>query len=359
MEGMTKRLISCALAVGAAVGLAVAAKAQINVLQNISLQLTIYQQGATNPNGRKVSDQVIAYTTKSLITNLEAVTGQPFGSGAKLVLSTLYSNTSAGSAIYSTLFSTNLALASNTSLIIGGLPYYGDYDDTATNNYGVMMLSNNTILSGDSPGSIRNSIVSVVTTSDVTNASVALDTNALATLTPSTDANGDVTNVAVLEQQVTAGSGVPIVSNGPTTIAILYDGANLYPVTNYIGVSQISPAQIVVETGKGLDTTNALTVTNLASQTGFSIQGLNINYSTPSGSNYLNLDLQGFVKQTLKVDTLAAKKGTNTAVVADVFGANATWNVNGWGDMGENVTNASPIVVDGTVTVSFLKNLAQ
>ena len=188
---MTKRLISCALAVGATVGLAVAAQAQINVLQNISLQLTIYQQGATNPNGRKVSDRVIAYTTKSLITNLEAVTGQPFGSGAKLVLSTLYSNTSASGAVYSTLFSTNLTLASNTSLIIGGpqFPYYGDFYGSATNNYGVMTLSNNTIISGDSPGSIPNSIVSVVTTNGVTNASVALDINALATLTPSTNAD--------------------------------------------------------------------------------------------------------------------------------------------------------------------------
>jgi hypothetical protein len=119
-----------------------------------------------------------------------------------------------------------------------------------------------------------------------------------------------------------------------------------------------------------------LTVTNLASQTGFSIQYLQINYFTPTGPTNLTLNLQGFVKQTLKVDTLAAKKGTNAAVVEDIFGASSTWNVNGSGyaggtfttnptnavevgNLGGYLTNASPIVVEGSVNVSFLKNLPQ
>jgi len=341
---MIKPLICAALALWAAA--TATAATQTNILQNINLQLTIYQQGATNANGRKIADQVTSYTTKSLITNLEAVTGQTFEPGAKLVQSTVYPSVD--------LLSTNLTLATNSYLSVGGIPFYGSF----YGNAGTMTISNNTIIIGEFPGDIPNSILSVVT-DGTTNESVAIETNASTTLTPSTDTNGFVTNVAV----VTLGQA--------TTIDILYGGTanNLYSVNNYLSFTTNNSAEIVVETGSGLNTTNALTVTNLASQTGFSIQGLTINYFTPTGPNNLTLSLQGFVKQSLKVDTLYAR-GTNR-IVEDIFGASSTWNVNGSGYAGGTyttnptsvpipggfLTNASPIVVIGSVSVSFLKNL--
>ncbi len=369
---MIKPLISAALALWAGAATATAATTQTNVLQNINLQLMIYQQGATNANGRKVADQVTSYTAKSLIAALGAVTGQQFGAGAKLVQSTVFSNVTitTGPAVISTVLSNNLALATNSYLSVGGIPFYGFFYGSDNNDAGIMTISNNTIITGPYPGGIPNNVLSVVT-GGTTNESVAIETNDLTTLTPSTDINGFVTNVAVLTQiQEAPAPTESILTNVSSEIAILYGGAanTLYPVTNYLSFSTNS-AEIVVETGSGLNTTNAL----LASQTGFSIQGLNItNYSTATGSNNLTLNLQGFVKQTMKADTLAAKKGTNAAVVEDIFGASSTWSVIGSGFIGGvyvtnqlldpvevYLTNASPIVVEGSVNVSFLKNLAQ
>jgi hypothetical protein len=377
---MIKPLISAALALWTAAATATAATAvtytQTNVLQNINLQLTIYQQGATNPNGKKVADQVTSYTTKNLIAALGAATGSNFGAGAKLVQSTVYSNATitTGPAVFSTVLSTNLALATNSFLSIGVLKLYGSFYGSDSNNAGTLTISNDTFISGELTGGIATNVLSVVT-GGTTNESVTIETNALTTLTPSTDTNGFVTSVAVLTQMQEAPAPTKsILTNVSSEIAILYGGTanTLYPVTNYLSFSTNS-AEIVVETGSGLGTTNALTVTNLASQTGFSIQGLTINYFTLTGPTNLILTLQGFVKQALKVDTLAAKHGTNAAVVEDIFGASSTWNVIGSGYaggtyttnptsvpiLGGYLTNASPIVVEGSVNVSFLKNLPQ
>ncbi len=362
---MIKALISAALALWTAAVTATAATTQTNVLQNINLQLTIYQQGATN--NRRVADQVTAYTTKSLIAALGAVIGTNFGAGAKLVQSTVYSNVpiTTGSAVLSNILSTNLALATNAGsyLNVGGKPFYGFYG-----NLGILVISNNTFITNGF-GNITTDIVSTV--GGPTTNSVTIDTNAgfITTITPSTNGSGAVTNVAVVQTQGTPAPTESILTNVSSGIDILYGGTNnmLYSVDNYLGFSPISPAEIVVETGSGLDTTNA----NLASQTGFSIQGLTINYYTPTGSNNLTLSLQGFVKQTLKVDILNSH---NPKIVEDIFGANATWNAIGNGYAGGTyttnptnavqildgyVTNASPIVVEGSINVSFLKNLAQ
>lgn len=373
---MIKLLKSAALALWAAAVTATAGTpatyTQTNVLQNINLQLTIYQQGVTNDGGRRVTDQVTSYTTKSLIAALEAVTGQQFGNGAKLVQSTVFSNVTitTGSPVFSTVLSTNLAIPANGRLYVGGVVLI-DIDP----NSSILTISNDYYVTG-TLGHIATNVLSVVT-GGITNESVTIETNALTTLTPFTNASGFVTNVAVLTQTQEAPAPTEsVLTNVSSSIDILYGTTNaLYPVNDYLSFSTNS-AEIVVETGSGLDTTNALTVTNLASQTGFSIQYLQINYFTPTGPTNLTLNLQGFVKQTLKVDTLAAKKGTNAAVVEDIFGASSTWNVNGSGyaggtfttnptnavevgNLGGYLTNASPIVVEGSVNVSFLKNLPQ
>ena len=120
---------------------------------------------------------------------------------------------------------------------------------------------------------------------------------------------------------------------------------------------------IVTEAGSGLNTTNA----EVSSQTGFSVQNLNINYGGPTN---LVLNLLGFVKQTLKVDILSSRNRTKT--VADID--NSAWNLIGSGYSGGTfttnyttapvgqlgyLTNANPVVVQGAMTVSFLKNLPQ
>jgi hypothetical protein len=371
-QGMSTRLRAAALAWMAAVATATAGSSvtytQTNVLQNINLQLTIYEQGATNANGRSVADQVFSLTTKSLIEALGIVTTNNFGTGAKLVRSAVYAGVVIPSGPYSTVLLTNLALATNAYLNVGGSRFYGSNSVYSVPE--IVVINGNTFIV-NGVGTIKSDVVSTVG-DDPADISVPINTNIgfITTITPSTNSSGDVTNALIVTQNAPTKSVLTNVSSG---IDILYGAANtLYAVDNYVSFSTNS-AQIVVETGSGLNTTNALTVTNLASQTGYSIQGLSINYAVPTGSTNLTLTLQGFVKQALKVDILAAKKGTNTAVVEDIFGASSTWNVIGSGYvggtfttyptavsiLGDYLTNARPVVVEGSVNVSFLKNLPQ
>jgi len=377
---MIKPLRSVVLALLGAAAVATVAPAaaftQTNVLQNVNIQFTIYQQGAVNNAGTKLPDKVSSFNTKTLIAAMEDVTGVSFGTGAKLVQSTVYSiaTVNTGSPVYSTILSTNLPIAlSNSYLIVGGSELYGFLGDP-----GVVVISNNTFISNYT-GTLTNNVVSNFG-APTTNSVIIDTTNGLTTLTPSTNGSGFVTNVNILTQQ--------LVSNAPTTniftnmsssIDILYDGTQnlLYPLSNYM-MFFTNSAEVVTESGTGLDTGNAV----VNSQNGFSISNLLISYFTTDHSDNLNIYLTGFVKQALKVDVLSGH-GANE-VKEDIFGATATWNVIGSGYSGGGfiasstdptavfvtnyvkgsfvagyLTGTAPVVVQGTVSLSFLKNLPQ
>ena len=355
---MTRPLRFSALAWLAAAVTALAATpvtyTQTNVLQNINLQFTIYQQNPPSPGGKKVTAQITSYTTKSLISALEAVTGQKFGTGAKLVRSTVYSMASIPlNSETSNVLSTNLTVPPNATLIVGGGSFY---DDTV-----LIVISGDTYISGG-VDDLANNLVTTVGGS--TTNSVIINTNAgfITTITLAGDILGNITNAFIVTDYTPTET---VLTNTSTSISILYGGAanELYLVDNYFSFATNNSAEVVVETGAGLDTTNALTVTNLASQTGYSMGGLTIAYPG-AVSNILTLNLQGFVKNTLKVDTLYAH-GTNK-VVEDIFGGSSAWSVIGSGYTGGTYTgapiylsNASPVVVQGSMSVSFLKNLPE
>jgi hypothetical protein len=375
---MNKLLRSAVLALLAATATVVPAVAftQTNVLQNITLQLTIYQQGAVAVGGKKLPDKVTSFNTKNLISALEGVTGTNFGAGAKLVQSTVYANANitTGSPGFSNGITTNFSLATNETLNVGGATLFGIFGDP-----GVVVISSNSFISNYA-GSLSTDVVST------TNNSLIINTNAgyITTLTPTTNGSGaleDVTNVAVSSQlQVSNAPSTNVFTNVSTSIDILYGGtANLlYPITNYMAFFTNSQ-EIVVEAGVGLDTaTPALT-----SQSGFSISNLLVSYfTTASATNNLNLNLTGFVKQAMKIDVLSGHGASEVA--EDIFGASSTWSVIGSGYSGGSFSstntagtavpvanyvdgifvpgyliNPNPIVVQGTVTLSFLKNLPQ
>lgn len=194
------------------------------------------------------------------------------------------------------------------------------------------------------------------------------------TFIPFTNSSGLLTNVAVVSQ-IPGSTNLTesIFTNISTTVQIMYGNGKYYPVSNYIAFSTNSP-EIVAETGTDLNTATP----NLASQSGYSISNLVINYFEADGTSNLAVNLEGFVKQTLKVD-IFARHGRNT-VYADILGANSTWTVIGSGYYGGTftssggtpvtnyvagqltngfLTNTAPVVVEGTVNVSFLENLAQ
>jgi hypothetical protein len=351
---MIKTLKYAVLAWMAAATAAIAAT-QTNVLQTINLQLTIYQQGSTNLNGKKISDQVTSLTSKSLIQALETVTGQQFGANPKLVQSTVYQGIEVinSSGVNPIVLTTNLAVDTNAYVDVGGSSFFS-YEGMNT-----LVLSGDTFITGGF-GPIASDVISTV--GGASTNSVTINTNAgfVTTITLSTNESGEFTNALIVTQQGTVES---VLTNVSSSVDVLYNGSSLYAVDSYLHFLPAESAQILVETGSGLGTTNA----TLESETGFSIQGLSISYSMPEGPTNLTLTLTGFVKEGLKLDTLAKK------VVQDIFGANATWNVVGSGFAGGTfttqpssisvqggyLTNANPVVVNGSVSVSFLKNLAQ
>jgi hypothetical protein len=374
---MNRFLKSATLALGAVATAAMvtpaAAFTQTNVLQNVNVQFTIYKQGQVSSTGKKLPDVVTSFSTKNLIGALEGVTGVNFGAGAKLVISTVYADTNItiGSPGFSNTITTNLALATNEVLNVGGASLYGIYG-----NPGTIVISGNSFISNYS-GTLDTNVVSD------SNDSVTIDTNAgfITTLTPSTNGSGafaDVTNILVnSEYQVSNAPTTNVFTNVLNSIDVLYGGAAnlLYPVTNYITFFTNSP-EIVVEGGINLGTTSPA----ITSQNGFSISNLLITYfTTTSATNNLNINLTGFVKQTLKIDVLSGHGATEVA--EDIFAASSTWSVIGSGYSGGSftdtptgvpvsnyvdgnyvagfLTGTTPVVAQGTVTVSFLKNLAQ
>ena len=323
-----------------------------NVLRNISLQLTLYEEASTNAQGTKVLSKSVAYSTKNLIAALQSVTGQPFGNNAKLVESTLYAAVTNAS-------SNNIPLvASNTGacLSFGAGPVcIGD---------SAVVLDGNTFVSGGPVGNVSTNVASDALNSS---ASATFNTNAgyQTTFTPQTNGSGVVTNFTVVS--LIPGTG------GTSSIDILYGTSNaLYPISNYF-VFSTNSQEIFMESGTALTSGSP----HLASESSYSISNLAINYFVQSGPTNLGLTLNALVKQSLKVDVLAAH-GTNR-VVADIFGATATWNVIGSGYMGGSfssngpgvivsdpadsvsgyLSDTVPVVVQGTINVSFLKNLAQ
>jgi hypothetical protein len=330
-----------------------------NVLQNISLQLTIYQQGTTNSSGKKISDQVTTYTTKNLLNDLSALTGQPFGAGPKLVYALDFSNAPVpiGQSSSSNVLSTSIPVPTNTGayLSVGGKSFYGFYGDS-----GVIVISG-TNFETNGFGSVNSDIITSV--GGPTTNTVTINTNAgyVTTITPQADLSDNVTNATIVTQFETAAPTENLLTNVASGFYVLYGTANnLLLVNNYLGFTTNS-AEIVVENGINLNTTNP----GVISQGGFSIQTLSIsNYSQTSLTNGLTLNLQGFVKQALKLDTLYSH-GTNK-IVEYIFGANSTWSVNGSGAVGGTytnnggmifLTNGTPVVAEGTVNISFLKNL--
>jgi hypothetical protein len=351
---MIKTLRYAVLAWMAAATAAIAAT-QTNVLQTINLQLTIYQQGS-NLNGKKISDQVTSLTSKSLIQALETVTGQQFVGNPKLVQSTVYQgveiiNTSGANP---TVLTTNMEVDTNAYVDVGGTAFY-----SSLFSGGNVVLNGNTFIS-DGFGSIASDVISTVGGASTNSVTINTNSGFVTTITLSTNNSGQFTNALIVTQQGTVES---VLTNVSSSVDVLYNGSTLYAVDSYLHFLPAESAQILVETGSGLGTTNA----TLETETGFSIQGLSISYSMPTGPTNLTLTLTGFVKEGLKVDTLAKK------VVQDVFGANATWNVVGSGFAGGTfttqqtsvsvqngyLTNANPVVVNGSVNLSFLKNLAQ
>lgn len=359
-----------------------------NVLENVSVNLTVYSQGATNSAGTKVADVVSTLTTKELIAKLGAVTGSNFGSSPKLVLSTIYSNIVVKVAPLVTNSTTNVAVTAigtnALSTIIGGVPIETNSIETTN-----VIITNGLVSIGTNAGVPITTNTFVVTIGG-TNVSTNTFTNSsgyevIISATPTT---GVISNFNILTLTGTTSNIFEAISEptlevmGGTTAAPTFTD-----VAPYLTESQEASYVIYDETGKGLATTNALTVTNVSTESDVTVNRYGIKFFTTNGGTNLSIVLRGLVKESLRVDTLRAKKGTTAAIVEDLFGANSTATVAGYGYMGGtyvtnmtlngnsvnlpaseysgtnlitgSLSNTVPVIVEGTIDTTFLKNLAQ
>jgi len=217
------------LAAGATVT-ATEAATKTNVVENIAVNLTIYQQyvpgastygtptaGGTNATNLKLYDHMSTLNTKDIIAGLSAATGTNFSSmrSPALVLVTAYSNVVVSNLplITNLSFSTNIPVAStdtnNTLAInIGGVTTVTTNTLETTNvsitNDGFgdveLRIGTNTTIAGFL--STNTVIVSIGTTNVSTN---IIDTNDLSTETiiSAMPTNGAITNFNILTLQGT------------------------------------------------------------------------------------------------------------------------------------------------------------
>jgi hypothetical protein len=425
---MKNKLATFAIAILVAGATATAfAATKTNVVENINVNLTVYQQyvpgssgygtaatGGTNATGTKLLDHVSTLTSKDIIGSLITVTGTNFGNSAKLVLVTTYSNIVSTNAPYLTNGETisNVTVSTNgdptVAVNVGGVSVASNIFETTnlvvTNDRGFVY-----ILAGDSfEGSLTTNTVMVLSNGAAISTNTINTNGGYLTTIAASPTNGQITNVSITTQVGTVSNLFEAVY-GPnvnvmwgTAAAPVFTDVNNY-VSGYFSDAVQAQSDKDLADGFYPNSTNAalynLYVSNLTAETAVGIANFYLGYFTTatSGTGTNNLLLNGnygsnpsgFNKVSLKVDTLKAKSHDSAAVVEDIYDATATATVSGSGYIGGTyiptnagsgidvgnyateykpgtnivitggITNAVPIVVDGTISVTFLKNLPQ
>jgi len=374
------------------------------VLDNISVQLTVYSQGGVNSSDKSLAADKTTIKTADIIYQLGQIGGFTVDAKKdKLVLSTTYTNQLVGIPNTTNLISTN-----TISSIVGGALYYWQDDfgdsyyldldgafgnDNLTNSYAI---SNNVIWTISSSGSTGTTNYAIGANGYD---SITPDTNALFTAGPAggppftgtnfinfsslpstnRDGFGNLTATEALGYwvtvvpTVTAGStNVTITQYSPVTeelfalgkqhICVMTPGsgtstpATLTKVDNWVQWDSFGGGTtIYAESGKDLST-NDFSGTNISGQTTYSTADLLVYTTYPAFGaaatvTNLNLDPGGFSKGTAKLMNFTVHgKATNAEVLQIISSANVT--AAGQGYIGGSfVTNASYISsIVGNVT---------
>ena len=391
----------------------------MQIVDNISLHLQVFSQGPLNSHGTVLPALQKTLLSTDLLKELaNVVPGYTYKPGDKLVYSTIYSNFLVTNAdLGLTNLNTNVAVpapgaGSNISFTIAGVPVATNTIETTN-----IVITNSLMYLG----SATNAPVAFITTNTVvintngvpasTNAS--FDTNATFLTTVSAlPTNGTITNLNILSVSGTTNllfTNVPSYSN---MLAIMQGGTakapNLISVTNWIDPG--ANGKIYQETGKNLTKTN-FDGTNITAQTVYKFQGFSINCFVTNGTSTSNLilDVSGFTKAIAKVINLTVGGTAKTAKEIFLVNGNTTSDVSGSGHQGGTflpyyignvatngpnhatnvsifddsffvqgnfvngggvtngtygnvygfLTNATPIIAEGTITVSFLKAYPQ
>jgi hypothetical protein len=454
MNKTLKKFAIAILAAGATVAATRAPAAvttNMQVLDNISVQLKVYSQGALKTGDKTLVATATTLTTSDLIQQLLIIGGFPTTTykSDKLVVSTLYSNVVYGTVATTNGLFTNTISPLNTGtnlyvidagadFLAGGtnlLPITSGLNSGGagfTNGY---IISNNFIYAVTYTGAgvaggpffydeITNDTIYTVVSASTTLAGNAAPPGAgTTTVFTNTDfpttSGGTVGDWVTIVPTVTSLiTNVVITQYSPTTATIFTNVSprqycvmtpktagsfTLYDVSDWIS-SDGDSTTIYNESGTDLSETDFYG-TNISAQTKYSIDGLNVKivYGTngsPASQTNIIINPSGFAKATTKIANLvmggtskdklgfqilssenvtAAGQGsiggsfvpdgnadgfvytntvtgvTNTPTIepgGNLYFANGTaFTTN---NIGTNTISATPVVVDGTITVSYL-----
>jgi hypothetical protein len=412
MNRTLKTFATAILAAGATVtatkALATDTNTFTNVIQDVTISLTVYSNAPIKSSTSQTGEKPVALTTKSVITalsnasaNIPSLVGFDWGKSPQLVINTTFSATNV--VTYTNTALTNdvatLALATNGAAVLsfqtstnGGL---GTNDvtipvgstATITNQGGtnlVILGTNTTVITNDSD-------IAYVGTNGLTNLA-PLDTNAsFTTLAATLVTNAGVTNTnVVVTAFLTKPSATNAIytTNGGSSVKIKGGTATAPTFVDVSGYVTGGTEERVIETatGTGLGTTNA----SVATETVYAIKNFGINvFNTTAGTaigNNLSLSLQGFGKGTSTYDVLhKSRTATN-----EVQESTSTASVGGYGYIGGYyvtnssgtnyisisvfptteysgtnlitngiITNPIPVVVEGTISLGSPKSVPQ
>jgi hypothetical protein len=372
--------------------------------------------GGTNAALTKLVSRDATLTSKSIIAALGAATGSNsvWTPNPQLVLSEIFSNVSYSIITSLTNDASTITLSTNGRNVLDFVPNTNEYgtDDAVQIPVGSTVLITNvngTNLEAFNADGLANNYASNSFPIPITNGGFVYEnaTDSLAgPVAIATNAGVWTTLVAVRATNI-AGDATYIVTNIVVTtftnvftnvftniqgqnkykVEVMYGSASAPSFADVSAFLTIYPTSygIINETGHAIGTTNpAVALTNIQTESGVSTAFAGLNYFVPTADSMsnLNLSLNGIVASSMKIDSLST--GRNP-VKEDLFGSSATFTVTGSGsaqgvfetntspvgnevfvseNIGTNyvagsVSNAVPIVVEGTIDVSFLKNLPQ
>jgi len=329
-----------------------------NVVQSLSINLTVYSNGPVVSNTKISGEKPVTINNKTIITALENASGTiptlvgfDFGKAPQLILNTTFASTNI--LVTNVVSSNTVALATNDGTVSIGtnvLTVSTSTSETISNGTLTGTWSGNTNVTTNSIAYTNSSGATNLTfttnAADWTVLSAAAGTNGATNLTVVT--KGLATNVGYLTNYV----GVEV--QGGTATAPVYAKLNSYFST------ETYSSVILNATGSNFNdigTTNYTNVTYATSTAtefgGYSIRLFNTNGST-SPANNLDVTVYGLVKAMSKNDVLyASKKAGITNEVPDT--TSTATGVSGEGYVGGTfTTNTTTASVGGKVLATSL-----
>jgi len=375
-----------------------------NVIQDITISLTVYSNAPYKSSTSQTGEKPVTVTTKSVIAalsnaqaNIPSLVGFDWGKSPALVIDTTFTATNIVSNTVTVVASNTAALNTTnaqdltfgtTVVTIGASGSATITNNEVGTNGGTNLLSVTT-WTDDGATSVPTNAFTYTNAAGVSTNVVTFPTNVGVWTVITTETNASGTNLLT-----TTYTNVP-----HTTIGYITNKSNVEvqggtakdpvfaDVSSYVSDPD-GDGVIITATGTDLGTTNATYISGTTDSTkSFSLRVFNTTAGTAVGNN-LDFTVYGFAKGTFNNDILlkSKTKGTNEvpeeAFTASVSGhgyIGGSFETNGAGTnsigvpateyYGTNMadtnivsgflTNAIPVVVEGTISLGSPKSVAQ